>query len=144
MKIPFINKLFFPADSIPDTGEKPRRISDTLRKYLPGIFGFYLMLIAPAALSGKSGPFNTPGNDWVEKKSKSGITTAYRWITLENGDRFRQRKVEMIIDASLPAIVAAIKDDQSAKLWMKRVKTYYSFRETDNFHWSTYMEFSLP
>lgn len=105
---------------------------------------FLFILLNPVSSSGKTGPPGDPDNKWIIKKPDNGITTAYRWRKIENGDRFRQRRVEMTVESSLSAVVAAIKDDQAARKWMKRVKKYYSFSKTDEFHWSSYMEFSIP
>jgi hypothetical protein len=102
-----------------------------------------LLLTLHGSYSQNGNAILKPG-EWSASLSKDGINTYVRWVTNTSGDQLRQRRVEMVVNSSLSAIVATIKDDTEVKSWMNRVEKYYSFNIKNNYQWSNYTQFAIP
>ncbi|HLF33253.1 MAG TPA: hypothetical protein VI583_03380, partial [Cyclobacteriaceae bacterium] len=83
-------------------------------------------------------------DDWRLEKDDDGVRVYVRWKKNEEGIKTRQLRVEMIVQSSISAVVAVVKDDKYAEEWINRAEEFYNFDIRDDHHWYSYTEFDVP
>ena len=81
---------------------------------------------------------------WKLEKDECGVQVFSRWKDAGPDRKAKQRRIQMIVDSSMPAVIATIKDDHLAGNWINRAKQYYNFDLTDESNWYTYLELGIP
>lgn len=87
---------------------------------------------------------STEKNNFNLLKKENGIALLSREIQLENGSNVRQLKVEYIAETNSSKVVELIRNEASAKTWMKGVEDLKILKRADEYNWITYMEYNLP
>ncbi len=83
-------------------------------------------------------------DDWRLEKDDNGVQVYVRWKKNVEGIKTRQLRVEMVVQSSISAVVAVVKDDIHAAKWINRAEEFYNFDIRDDQHWYSYTEFDVP
>ena len=92
--------------------------------------------------TGKEENSNDPG--FILVKDVSGIRIFTRWIPVTESRSARQIKAVLVMDGSVAAVLAVLRDDRSFTKWMNGTKEYSRLKTIDSKQWYSYVQFSVP
>ncbi len=99
-------------------------------------------LVLPSFFITKRSPPETEPFKLVVEKE--GIRAFERWHAPPNGRPYRELKAVFRVQAKESALLAALREEQKAMLWMQNVAQFQVLPGGQNSHWRAYIRYGLP
>ncbi|HSG67099.1 MAG TPA: hypothetical protein VK994_00235, partial [Bacteroidales bacterium] len=85
-----------------------------------------------------------PENDFRILKSRNGIDLYYRWMDMPGGNRVRQMKAVLNVDANTEDVITLLKDEERALHWISSAEKFQHLDTASLDEWVSYIQFSVP
>jgi len=100
-----------------------------------------LMAFLTLSFSASTAP---PESDFQILKKRNGINLYYRWMQMPDGNKVRQMKAVLEINAETEELISLLKDENRAMNWVPGAEQYQNLKVVSGTEWVSYIQFSIP